>query len=1119
MANVATVERRYAAGASTRASLLSSVALLALGAALAWALWRIGGPLGRPSSLPAWHDVQSALTASEVSDAVAIGAARAVAWAAIAYLDAVVLLRVAVTSAWRLTGGAGWAGIAFWWSDLATIPLVRRAADSVLGAAIVFGGARPPLPSSLVGANEPRTAEVRPMAAGQIEDGGTRTGSPLAPDPAPRRSLSYQVVAGDTLTEIARRFYGDASRYKGIADANRGRVMTGGGRFEDPASIEPGWTLEIPLPAGQLSVEDGALRYRVQRGDSLWTIARDLLGNAFRWPQLFALNQDRDMGGGRRLVDANLIRPGWELVVPLEFHDLPTVAPPASPRAANPAPIAGVAPAIPTPPNAAATPASPATPQPVPGARPHWRLPSLPSFPDLSALGLLAGAAALAALLRARGRLRWIRLPARGRERTGDALRVAIAARTLVSALRELGCEAARAPLVLETGRGLEFEVECPLGGIDLLLRRRHDLERRLACAIEVAVTGPSRATLRLSHFQRLAAMLAAGELAPHVLPLPVGATRDGISYLDLAAVGNVTVTGDGSEGKRLVRAWLRTIAATTAPDDITLCAGQAGADGAAPEFTPAEDLETIVRARAGEPSAPGPAIVAVVDGALTEFAELEAVLRDGPALGVYTIVVADEAAAVSRASSRSHGALVRFGGFAEEGADEQALGPGEIALTVGERPPLVLKPVHVRVDDSARGEALARRSAPALEPPALSAGAAAASPEEGVVRASAVLDPDLSELPTDALGMSADDAPPAADATAARAAEGRSGADADAPAPVAPATPETDLAADPADEGGGAPAAHPDEAARAAATDAGAVTDRAAPQDPPASAPHTPEFAVQEPLLLDGAADDPEAAEAVTGPRFTVHCFGDFRVEIDGVEVQWRVVKSRELLAYLLAQGNTAALRDEAAEALWGDETLTRVKRLLEEAAYRLRTSLRDAWPGDDQEQFFTAVGQRYRLRLHLFRLDIDIFNARLRRARSLAGAAALDEYQRALELYTGDFLETDYWEWAQGWRLEYRKRFVAAAREAAALALELRDEARAVGLYEALVLRDAMDEDAARALMRCHARQGDMNGVRKVYKNLTEALRRELDDDHAEPALETSAILRELLARPGSA
>jgi nucleoid-associated protein YgaU len=49
------------------------------------------------------------------------------------------------------------------------------------------------------------------------------------------------VVAGDSLSKIAKRVYGDANQRRRIFDANRDRI-------ENPDLIHPGQTLVIPEP-------------------------------------------------------------------------------------------------------------------------------------------------------------------------------------------------------------------------------------------------------------------------------------------------------------------------------------------------------------------------------------------------------------------------------------------------------------------------------------------------------------------------------------------------------------------------------------------------------------------------------------------------------------------------------------------------------------------------------------------------------------------------------------------------------------------------------------------------------------------------------------------------------
>ncbi len=50
---------------------------------------------------------------------------------------------------------------------------------------------------------------------------------------------SYTVKSGDTLSKIAKEFYGDASKWKKIQAANADLIR-------DPDKIQPGWALQIP---------------------------------------------------------------------------------------------------------------------------------------------------------------------------------------------------------------------------------------------------------------------------------------------------------------------------------------------------------------------------------------------------------------------------------------------------------------------------------------------------------------------------------------------------------------------------------------------------------------------------------------------------------------------------------------------------------------------------------------------------------------------------------------------------------------------------------------------------------------------------------------------------------
>jgi nucleoid-associated protein YgaU len=54
----------------------------------------------------------------------------------------------------------------------------------------------------------------------------------------------------------------------------------------------------------------------VRKGDTLWSIAETHLGAGERWRQIAVLNHGRLMADGQRFLDADRIRPGWDLLIP-----------------------------------------------------------------------------------------------------------------------------------------------------------------------------------------------------------------------------------------------------------------------------------------------------------------------------------------------------------------------------------------------------------------------------------------------------------------------------------------------------------------------------------------------------------------------------------------------------------------------------------------------------------------------------------------------------------------------------------------------------------------------------------------------------------------------------------
>lgn len=129
----------------------------------------------------------------------------------------------------------------------------------------------------------------------------------------------------ETLWDIAKNFYGAGYEWERIRDANEDL------QGENPI-IREGMTITIPAPPGRESSDpedsdsgeeesesrdvpfeapDGTRWYRVQKGETLWDIARDRLGSGTRHEELEELNDDH-------LENPDMIREGDWILIPAE---------------------------------------------------------------------------------------------------------------------------------------------------------------------------------------------------------------------------------------------------------------------------------------------------------------------------------------------------------------------------------------------------------------------------------------------------------------------------------------------------------------------------------------------------------------------------------------------------------------------------------------------------------------------------------------------------------------------------------------------------------------------------------------------------------------------------------
>lgn len=124
---------------------------------------------------------------------------------------------------------------------------------------------------------------------------------------------THRVQAGETLSSIAAKHYGNANLFTLLVranpqiDPNRLRI---GAQIKIPPA--PGTTPSATssAPEDSAATLDQSRQYRVQAGDTLSAIAIRLYGSASRWQRIYELNKDA-IGS-----DPGRLRPGTVLVLP-----------------------------------------------------------------------------------------------------------------------------------------------------------------------------------------------------------------------------------------------------------------------------------------------------------------------------------------------------------------------------------------------------------------------------------------------------------------------------------------------------------------------------------------------------------------------------------------------------------------------------------------------------------------------------------------------------------------------------------------------------------------------------------------------------------------------------------
>lgn len=282
--------------------LIAALAVVVLVAGPPALLWAFRGSV-LPNELPTWDQVWEMLSGPDTGK-VFLGVlvlGGAVAWAQLVAGFAVEIAALARGRALPRIRGIRWAQTVA--GMLLAIVFGASAATAVVPAAAAS--------AQHVVASAPPVAGGAPAAHVHLSENGPTAVSERALQPKPGQR-TYVVRPSDSLIRIAAEQLGDENRYREIFEANRGVRQADGHALTDVALLRPGWVLTLPGEAEpQVAGE-----VRVRSGDTLSGIARDHLGDAGRYQEIFDINVGGPQSGGMPLADPDVIRPGMVLRLP-----------------------------------------------------------------------------------------------------------------------------------------------------------------------------------------------------------------------------------------------------------------------------------------------------------------------------------------------------------------------------------------------------------------------------------------------------------------------------------------------------------------------------------------------------------------------------------------------------------------------------------------------------------------------------------------------------------------------------------------------------------------------------------------------------------------------------------
>ncbi len=250
-----------------------------------------------------------------------------------------------------------------------------------------------------------------------------------------------------------------------------------------------------------------------------------------------------------------------------------------------------------------------------------------------------------------------------------------------------------------------------------------------------------------------------------------------------------------------------------------------------------------------------------------------------------------------------------------------------------------------------------------------------------------------------------------------------------------------------------------------------------------------------------------PPDLEFHPGYTLRVCALGRFEVQRGAEKLDesaWRREKARQLFQVFLINRPRFMERDELIEILWPEAGSVAAFKVTLNA---LQQTLEPARPPRAPSFFVQRHGSAYRLQPAApLWFDVDEFERLIEQGQRAGGAAAIDFYRQALDLYRGNLLpDCLYDDWCRDAREHLRQLYLATAVKTAEALLAQDESEQVIRLCQRALVVDNCCEELYRLLMRAHLQRRDFAQAIRIYEQCVACLREEVD---VAPMPETTAL-----------